>query len=258
MDEEFVSAYTVGYEDLKTVVSEYPPERVAEICGIDQDDLQRAAEWIGTTERFVSTVLQGFYQSVEATASSSLVNTVHLLRGAIGKRGAGPLLKAGQPSAMSNREAGSDGSYPAYRNPSNPVHMKQIAHVWNLDFDKFHPEVPKDIIMMLEVAERGEIEFMWVIGTNPLVSLPDQNRTKKILDRLFVVVQDPFTDMESLAIANLYFPAAMWGEKTGCITNADRSVNLLQKAANPPSGGQTRSRYLCRGLPTSEIQRQRR
>jgi ferredoxin-nitrate reductase len=61
--QEFVSAYTVGYEDLKTVVREYPPERVAEICGIHQDDLQRAAEWIGTTERFVSTVLQGFYQS---------------------------------------------------------------------------------------------------------------------------------------------------------------------------------------------------
>jgi len=140
---------------------------------------------------------------------------------------------------MSNREAGADGSYPGYRNPSNPAHMRQIADVWNLDFDQFHPEAPKDIITMLEVAERGEIEFMWIIGTNPLVSLPDQNRTKKILDRLFVVVQDPFTDMESLAVANLYFPAAMWGEKTGCITNAERSVNLLQKAVNPP--GEARS-----------------
>jgi ferredoxin-nitrate reductase len=239
VDRDFVNAHTVGFESMETVTRDYPPERVSEICGLDQSDLERAAEWIGTTKRFVSTVLQGFYQAVEATAASSLVNTVHLLRGAIGKPGAGSLLMAGQPSAMSNREAGADGSYPAYRNPHNPKHMKELCELWNLDFDQFHPEMPKDIITMLEVAERGEIEFMWVIGTNPLVSLPDQNRTERILKKLFVVVQDPFVDTESVALADIYFPAAMWGEKSGCITNADRSVNYLQKAVEPP--GEARS-----------------
>src|SRR6476620_1276833 len=117
--EDFVNAHTSGFPMLKTVSDEYPPERVAEICGIEQSVLETAADWIGSTEKMVSTVLQGFYQSVEATGASSLVNTVHLLTGAIGKPGAGPLLMAGQPSAMSNREAGADGSYPAYRNPHN-------------------------------------------------------------------------------------------------------------------------------------------
>lgn len=161
---------------------------------------------------------------------------LQLLTGAIGRPGAGPLLMAGQPSAMSNREAGADGSYPGYRNPHNPEHMRQIADLWNLDFDNFHPEVPKDIITMLETAERGEIEFMWVIGTNPLVSLPDQNRTRRILEKLFVVVQDPFVDADSVALADLYLPVSMWGEKTGCVTNADRTVNLLLKAVDPPGG----------------------
>jgi ferredoxin-nitrate reductase len=140
---------------------------------------------------------------------------------------------------MSNREAGADGSHPAYRNPHNPKHMKELCELWNLDFDSFHPEVPKDILTMLEVAERGEIGFLWVIGTNPLVSMPDQNRTRKILEKLFVVVQDPFTDTETVATADIYFPAAMWGEKTGCVTNAERNVNLLLKAVDPP--GQARS-----------------
>lgn len=239
VDQAFIAQHTVGFAELKQLARDYPPERVAQICGIPQVDLETAAQWIGTTPRFVSTVLQGFYQSVEATGASSLVNTVHLLRGAIGKPGAGPLLMAGQPSAMCNREAGAGGSYPAYRNPHNEAQMRELCTLWNLDYAHFRHELPRDILSMMEAAERGEIEFMWVVGTNPLVSLPDQNRTRRILDKLFVVVQDPFFDAETVDLADLYLPASMWGEKTGCITNADRSVNLLNQAVLPP--GQARS-----------------
>ncbi|HEV2419048.1 MAG TPA: molybdopterin oxidoreductase family protein [Terriglobia bacterium] len=241
VNRDFVAKHTVGFEQLDEITREYPPERVAEICDIPQHDLETAAEWIGATPRMVSTVLQGFYQSVEATASSSLVNTVHLLMGAIGKPGAGPLLMAGQPSAMSNRETGAGGSYPGYRNPHSEAQMRDLCERWNLDFDKFHHEVPKDILLMMETAERGEIEFMWVIGTNPLVSLPDQNRSERILRRLFLVVEDPFLDAETVDLADVYFPAAMWGEKKGCVTNADRSVNLLLQAVKPP--GEARSDF---------------
>jgi predicted molibdopterin-dependent oxidoreductase YjgC len=119
--------------------------------------------------------------------------------------------------------------------------MQELCDLWNLDFDKFHPEVPKDILTMLEMAERGEIEFLWVIGTNPLVSLPDQNRSERILKKTFLVVQDIFTDAETVSLADIFFPAAMWGEKEGCVTNADRSVNFLQKAVEPP--GEARSDF---------------
>lgn len=241
IDRAFIDAHTVDFDKMEAITRDYPPEKVARICDIPQHQLESAAEWIGTTPKMVSTVLQGFYQNVEATAASSLVNSVHLMLGAIGKPGAGPLLMAGQPSAMSNREAGADGSYPGYRNPHNEKHMKELCKIWNIDPEKFHPEVPKDIVGMLEIAERGEIEFMWVIGTNPIVSLPDQNRTRKILDKLFVVLQDPFIDTETMALADIYFPAAMWGEKTGCVTNAERSVNLLLKAVEPP--GQARADF---------------
>jgi anaerobic selenocysteine-containing dehydrogenase len=239
IDTAFVQRYTVGFDNLRSITEKYPPERVAGICGIAAADLQRAADWIRTTPRMVSTVLQGFYQSVEATAACSLINTVHLLTGAIGKPGAGPLLMAGQPSSMSNREAGGDGSYPGYRNPHNPAHMRELAELWNIDPDAFHPEVPKDITTMLEVAERGEIEFMWVMGTNPIVSLPDQNRSRRILERLFLVVQDPFVDAETVEVADIYLPVSMWGEKTGCVTNADRTVNLLLKAVDAPGSARS-------------------
>lgn len=109
--------------------------------------------------------------------------------------------------------------------------MRGLCGHWNLDFDNFHPEAPKDILLMMETAERGEIEFLWVIGTNPLVSLPDQNRTERILRRLFLGVEDPFPDAETVDLADIYLPAAMWGEKTGCVTKADRSVKLPLKEA---------------------------
>lgn len=240
-DRDFIANHTVGFEELKAVADEYPPGRVAEICGIAQADLETAAQWIGTTPKVVSTVLQGFYQSVEATASSSLVNTVHLILGAIGKPGAGPLLMAGQPSAMSNRETGAGGSYPGYRNPHSETQMRDLCEKWNIDFDTFDPEVPKDILTMMEAAERGEIEFMWVMGTNPLVSLPNQNRSERIMRHLCMVVQDPFIDTETVDLADIYFPTAMWGEKEGCVTNADRSVNLLLQAVDPP--GEARSDF---------------
>jgi anaerobic selenocysteine-containing dehydrogenase len=204
VDREFVAAHTVWFDRMEEVTHAYPPERVASICGIPTEELETAAEWIGTTRRVVSTVLQGFYQSVEATASSSLVNSVHLLTGKIGKPGAGPLLMAGQPSAMSNREAGAGGSYPGYRNPHSEAQMRELCERWNIDFNDFHPEVPKDILLMMETAERGEIEFMWVVGTNPLVSLPDQNRTRRTLDKVFLVVQDPFVDTETVELADIY------------------------------------------------------
>ena len=241
LNRDFIDAHTVGFDALEAVCREYPPERTAELCGLPQEQLETAAEWIGTTANVVSTVLQGFYQSVEATASSSLVNTLHLITGKIGRPGAGPLLMAGQPSAMSNREAGADGSYPGYRNPHSEAQMRDLCRLWNLDFDKFHPEVPKDILLMMETAERGEIEFMWVIGTNPIVSLPDQNRTRRILQQMFLVVQDPFIDTETVELADIYLPTGMWGEKTGCVTNAERSVNLLLKAVEPP--GQARNDF---------------
>lgn len=239
--QDFIDAHTVGFASLKAVTDHYTPERVAELCGIRQNDLETAVEWMATTPKMVSTVLQGFYQSVEATASSSLVNTVHLLLGAIGKPGAGPLLMAGQPSAMSNRETGAGGSYPGYRNPHNDSQMRDLCEKWNIDFETFTPEVPKDILTMMEAAERGEIEFMWVMGTNPLVSLPDQNRSERIMKRMFMVVQDPFIDTETVSLADIYLPASMWGEKLGCVTNADRSVNLLMKAVDPP--GEARSDF---------------
>jgi anaerobic selenocysteine-containing dehydrogenase len=95
-DEEYIAAHTLGFEELMATVEEYPPEKVAEICGVPAEQIRQAGRIIGESERLLSTVLQGFYQSMQATAASCQVKNIHLLRGMIGKLGCGVLQMNGQ------------------------------------------------------------------------------------------------------------------------------------------------------------------
>ncbi|TDU88836.1 putative molibdopterin-dependent oxidoreductase YjgC [Kribbella voronezhensis] len=240
VDKEFVDAHTVGLEKLASTVAAYPPERVAEICGVEADDIRAAARIIGSSERLVSTCLQGVYQSHQATASACQVNNINLLRGMIGKPGASVFQLNGQPTAQNTRETGANGDLTGMRNWQNPSHVEELAKLWNLEpaqIPSWGP--PTHIMQILRYAEEGSVRFLWITGTNPAVSLPELHRIRSILgqDRLFVVVSDPFLT-ETAEFADVVLPAAIWGEKTGTFTNHDRTVHLSEKAVEPP--GQAR------------------
>ncbi|GAA0221087.1 nitrate reductase [Saccharothrix mutabilis subsp. mutabilis] len=241
VNHDYVTAHTLGYADLVATVRPYTPEHVAEICRIDPDDLRRAARIFGTSERVLSTVLQGFYQSHQATAASCQVNNLHLLRGLIGRPGCGVLQMNGQPTAQNTRETGADGDLPGFRNWDNPEHVEQLARLWNVDpLTIPHWAPPTHAMQIWRYAEQGSIRFLWISATNPAVSLPELPRVREVLARedLFVVVQDGFRT-ETAEYADVVLPAALWGEKQGTFTNADRTVHLSEKAVEPP--GEARS-----------------
>jgi anaerobic selenocysteine-containing dehydrogenase len=235
-DEEYVAAHTMGFDALKQTVMEYPPVKVAEICGVEVEQILNAARIIGESERLLSTVLQGFYQSMQATAASCQVNNIHLLRGMIGRPGCGVLQMNGQPTAQNTRECGANGDLPAFRNWDNVEHVEELAELWNVERMKIpHWSSPTHAMQIWRYAEQGSISFLWISATNPAVSLPELARIREILERedLFVVVQDIFLT-ETAQYADVVLPAATWGEKTGTFTNADRTVHLSQKAVEPP------------------------
>ena len=236
IDRDYVEAHTLGIEALERTVDPYTPERAAEICDVAADDIRAAAHLLGTCERLVSTVLQGFYQSTQATASACQVNNVHLLRGMLGRPGAGVLQMNGQPTAQNTRETGADGDLPGFRNWDNREHVRELAELWNVDEMTIpHWAPPTHAMQIWRYAEQGSIELLWISGTNPAVSLPELSRIREILEReeLFVVVQDIFLS-ETAQFADVVLPAATWGEKTGAFTNADRTVHLAEKAVDPP------------------------
>src|SRR5829696_7261486 len=240
-DEEYIAAHTMGFEELRTTVEEYTPEKVAEICGVPAEQTWQAARIIGQSERLLSTVLQGFYQSQGATAASCQVNNIHLLRGMIGKPGCGVLQMNGQPTAQNTRECGANGDVPGFRNWNNVDHVQELAELWNVERMKIpHWSSPTHAMQIWRYAEQGSISFLWISATNPAVSLPELGRIRSILEdeNLFVIVQDIFLT-ETARYADVVLPAATWGEKTGTFTNADRTVHLSEKAVEPPGGAKS-------------------
>jgi anaerobic selenocysteine-containing dehydrogenase len=240
-DPEYVDAHTVGFDDLARIVADYPVDRVAEICDLDPGRIRAAGEILGTSRRLLSTVLQGFYQSNQATAASVQVNNIHLLRGMLGRPGAGLYQMNGQPTAQNTRETGADGDLPGFRNWSNREHIEELARLWNVDSMTIpHWAPPTHAMQIFRYAEQGSIELLWISATNPAVSLPDLGRIRSVLAKpdLFVIVQDAFMT-ETAHFADVVLPAALWGEKTGTFTNVDRTVHLSERAVDPP--GEARS-----------------
>jgi anaerobic selenocysteine-containing dehydrogenase len=236
VDHAYIEAHAVGFEELAKRVRDYPPEVAAEICDVPADQIREAASILGHAERLLSTALQGFYQSNQATAAAVQVNNIHIIRGMLGKPGCGILQMNGQPTAENTRECGADGDMPAFRNWTNDAHVKDLAKVWNVDpMDIPHYSPPTHVMQMMRYAEDGSIRMLWVSGTNPAVSLPELPRVRSILqqERLFLVVQDIFLS-ETAQLADVVLPAATWGEKTGTFTNVDRTVHLSEKAVDPP------------------------
>src|SRR4051794_16717919 len=236
VDHDYIASHAVGFDELRTRVAEYPPERAATICDVAADDIRHAARLLGTAEALLSTVLQGFYQSHQATAAAVQVNNLHILRGMLGKPGCGVLQMNGQPTAQNTRECGADGDLPGFRNWANDSHVAELAALWNVEQNKIpHYGPPTHAMQMFRFAEQGSLRLLWVSATNPAVSLPELARVRGILgqDRLFLVVQDIF-HTETAELADVVLPAAAWGEKTGTFTNADRTVHLSEKAVDPP------------------------
>ena len=159
----------------------------------------------------------------------------------LGRPGSGVLQMNGQPTAQNNRECGADGDLPGFRNWDNPTHVQELADLWNVDRMTIpHWAPPTHAMQMMSYAETGSISFLWISATNPAVSMPESARIRRILggDQCFVVVQDLFLT-ETGELADVVLPAAGWGEKTGCFTNATRTVHLSEQAVQPP--GEARS-----------------
>ena len=235
-DREYVDAHTLGFDELKSTVAGCTPEWASPICGVEAEKIREAARILGTSERLLSTALQGVYQSHQATAAACGINNIHLLRGMLGKPGCGVLQFNGQPTAQNTRETGANGDLPAFRNWDNKEHVRELADLWNVDPMKIpHWAPPTHAMQIWRYAEQGSIEFLWISCTNPAVSLPELRRIRSILEQedLFVVVQDIFLT-ETAELADVVLPAATWGEKTGTYTNTDRTVHLSEAGVQPP------------------------
>lgn len=249
-DAEYIAAHTTGFDELKALVREATPERVAQVCGISVADLTTAARWFagldgqevatgasGAPQRrkpTLSLYCQGLNQSSSGTAKNAALINLHLATAQIGKPGAGPFSLTGQPNAMGGREVGGMANLlSAHRDLANPQHRAEVAALWGVADVPSQPG--KTAVEMFQAAADGEIKALWIVCTNPAQSMPDQATVRRALQRAeFVVVQEAFATAETCAYADLLLPATTWGEKTGTVTNSERRISRVRTAVPAP------------------------
>ncbi|MCF6755032.1 molybdopterin-dependent oxidoreductase [Pseudomonas balearica] len=234
IDSAFIAAHTEGFGSLAALVHDYPPARVAELCGITPEQLFDCARMIGLAPSFLSLWCMGLNQSTAGSAKNSALINLHLATGQIGRPGCGPFSLTGQPNAMGGRETGTLANLlPGHRDAANPKHRAEVAAYWGIER---LPEVPGlPAVELFDAVRSGQIKALWIVCTNPAQSLPDQHVVHQALATCpFVVVQEAFATTETCRYADLLLPAASWGEKAGTVTNSERRISPVRAAVSAP------------------------
>ncbi len=236
IDAEFIDECTSNFSAFAEVIQHYPPEVVAQRCGIAIQDLKTAAKYWGESQRVLSLWSMGVNQSSEGTAKVRAIINLHLMTGQIGQPGAGPFSLTGQPNAMGGREAGGlSHLLPGYRSVTNPQHRAEVEQAWGLPPGRISAQPGRSVWDMIRGLETGDVQFLWIAATNPAVSLPDLERVKKALLRSpFTVYQEAYYPTETAEYAHVLLPGAQWSEKSGTMTNSERRVTLCPAYKRPP------------------------
>ncbi|HTF82451.1 MAG TPA: molybdopterin-dependent oxidoreductase, partial [Cytophagales bacterium] len=247
VDHEFIGKYTNGFDALKAEVSKKTVKEAAKICGVSAEDIYWAAEYIGRSKGFITMWAMGYNQSVVGVNKNLSLINLNLITGKIGKPGSGPFSLTGQPNAMGGREVGGLANLlPAHRDLLNEAHRAEVERFWKIEPGTIQPKPGLTATEMFDALASGEMKAVWIICTNPMVSLPDSNIVEKALKNArFVVVQDISSKSDTLPYADLVLPAAMWAEKEGTMTNSERRISYLNKLVEPPGEALADTEILC-------------
>lgn len=236
-DAAFVAAHTEGLDAALAAahVDCSDPAQVARICRVDPARLLAFYEAFAATKNIVTAYSQGVNQSSSGTDKVNAIINCHLITGRIGQPGMGPFSLTGQPNAMGGREVGGLANMlAAHMDLDNPVQRAAVREFWNAPAIASKPGLKA--VDLFRAVEEGTVKAVWVIATNPLVSLPDADQVRRALEKCeLVVVSDIVGATDTTAWADVLLPALGWGEKDGTVTNSERCISR-QRAFLPPPG----------------------
>lgn len=233
-DVEYIKANCTGFDEYEAVVKQFDPVTASKICGIDEDTIRNVARLYAKSNAAMSIWTMGINQSTHGSDGVTGINSLNLITGNIGKPGGTSLSITGQCNAMGTREWSSCSGLPGYRALEKEKDRDDIAKFWGIDPEFFPKKRGLFQTDIFPAIETGQIKGLWLIGTNPMTSMPNTARIRKTLERLeFLVVQDAYADVETNEYAHVFFPAALWAEKEGVMTNTERRVNLIRNVMKP-------------------------
>jgi assimilatory nitrate reductase catalytic subunit len=236
LDLAFVEAHVEGFAatfEAARAASSVPA--VAKVCGLREIEITQFYQLVTKTPRTVTLFSQGINQSSSGVDKANAIINVHLATGRIGKPGMGPFSVTGQPNAMGGREVGGlANQLAAHMDFSNSEHVDLVQRFWQA------PQIARaaglKAVDMFQAIGSGKIKAVWIMGTNPVVSLPDADCVRDaLLGCELVVVSDCIAHTDTTACADILLPAKGWGEKDGTVTNSERRISR-QRAFMPAAG----------------------
>jgi len=227
LDQSYIDTHTSGLGPALARARELAPSvaATAAATGLAEADVSRFFDLFRATQKVVTAFSQGVNQAAQGTDKVNAIINCHLATGRIGKPGMGPFSLTGQPNAMGGREVGGLANQLAAHMYYAPDEVDRVRRFWNAPRTASH-EGPKAVAMFDAIAQ-GEIKALWVMATNPAVSLPDAGAVRAALGKLelFVVSDNVLTNDTIASGAHVLLPAAAWGEKDGTVTNSERRIS---------------------------------
>jgi assimilatory nitrate reductase catalytic subunit len=237
LDPSYIARHTTGFDDALAGAAAVAPdaETTARLCGLQPEELEAFVDLWTRTKRVVTCYSQGVNQSAQGTDKVAMILNCHLISGRIGKEGAGPFSLTGQPNAMGGREVGGLANMLAAHMGFSPGDVDRVRRFWGAP--RMAEKEGLKAVAMFDAIERGEIKALWVICTNPAVSLPKADRVRDCLKKLdLFVVSEVLAATDTVAAgAHVTLPAKAWGEKDGTVTNSERRISR-QRALMPAPG----------------------
>jgi assimilatory nitrate reductase catalytic subunit len=237
LDDAFIADHTTGFAQAIARAREIAPdvEATARATGLARTDVVSFFGWFRATPRAVTCYSQGVNQSAQGTDKVNAIINCHLATGRLGKPGTGPFSLTGQPNAMGGREVGGLANQLAAHMGFSPVETDRVRRFWKAPRIATHEGLKA--VQMFEAVEAGRIKALWVMATNPAVSLPRAGAMRDALRKLeLFVVSDNVRRNDTVAAgAHVLLPAAAWGEKDGTVTNSERRITR-QRAFLPVPG----------------------
>lgn len=225
-DQKFIAQYTQGLEQtLVQSETESSIEAVAQRTGITADKLRNFYEKFAQTEKVMTLFSMGVNQSSQGVNKANSISNCHLLTGKIGKLGAAPFSMTGQPNAMGGREVGGMANMlAAHLELENESHQQLVQNFWQSPY--IAKQAGLKAVDLFQAVESGKIKAIWIMATNPVVSMPDADQVKRALEKCdFVVVSDICQNTDTTQYADVLLPALGWGERDGTVTNSERRIS---------------------------------
>jgi assimilatory nitrate reductase catalytic subunit len=245
LDRAYIAAHTSGFDVALAVARSLSFDQIAATVGISVEELHAFYALFAQTEKVVTAFSQGVNQSYAGTDKVNAIINCHLATGRIGRPGTGPFSLTGQPNAMGGREVGGLANMlAAHMEIENLAHRDRVQRFWRSPTIATRPGL-KAVDMFRAVAD-GRIKALWIMGTNPAVSMPEAGLVEVALKTCpFVAISDVVAETDTLRHAHVKLPAAAWGEKEGTVTNSERRMSRQRSFLPLPGEGRPDWAIIC-------------